>query len=145
MILGWNMSANNMLTIWKNVLKEHHKIYQDWEGKQFADIDLQWHYAVIHLDRTLCLSVKHYIADLLLKPGNLMPKKPQLSPQKCKIANYGSRIKMAPEADDSKPLDVKGILLVQQVVGALLWVGRAVSNTLLVSLSTIGSQQASAT
>ena len=27
----------------ENVLKEHHEISQDWEGKFFAGIDLQWH------------------------------------------------------------------------------------------------------
>jgi hypothetical protein len=34
---------------------------------------------------------------------------------------------------------------VQKIVGALLWIGRAVNNKLLVALSAIGSQQASAT
>ena len=77
--------------------------------------------------------------------GHLMPKKLQLSPHKCKTVNYGSRIRMAPEADDSKPLDDKGIRQVQQVVGTLLWVGQAVNNKLLVYLSAIGYQQASAT
>ena len=96
-------------------------------------------------DKFCHLSIKNYIADLLLKLEHPIPKKPQLSPHKCKRVNYGSRIQMAQEADDSKPLNDKGIRCVQQVVGALLWVGRAVSNTLLVSLSTIGSQQASAT
>ena len=74
-----------------------------------------------------------------------MPKKPQLSPHKCKTVNYGSKIQIAPEADNFKPLDDKGIRCVEQVVGALLWVGRAINNTLLVALSAIGSQQASDT
>ena len=74
-----------------------------------------------------------------------MPKKTQLSPPKCKTVNYGSRIQIAPEEDASKPLNDEGIRHVQQVVGALLWVGRAVNNELLVSLIAIGSHQASAT
>ena len=52
---------------------------------------------------------------------------------------------MAQEADTSKPLNESGIRRVQQVVEALLWVGRAVNNKLLFALSAIGSQQASAT
>ena len=127
------------------VLKEHHEISQDWEGKKFAGIDLQWHYAVKHRDRTCCLSVKHYIADLLLKLGHPVQKKPQISPHKYKTVNYGSSIQMAPEVDNSKLLDDEGIWRVQQVVGALLWVGWAVNNKLLIALSAIGSQQASAT
>ena len=71
----------------ENVLKEHHEISQDCEGKKMSDIDLQWHYAVKHRDRTCCLSVKNYISDLLLKMGHPMPKKPQLSPHKCKKVN----------------------------------------------------------
>ena len=45
----------------------------------------------------------------------------------------------------SSPLDPSGIQRVQQIVGALLWIGQAVNNKLLVALSGIGSQQASAT
>ena len=39
----------------------------------------------------------------------------------------------------------KGIKRIQGIVGALLYVGRAVNNKLLVALSAIGSQQAAAT
>ena len=127
------------------MLKEHHKISQDWEGKKFAGINLKWHYAVKHCDITCRLSVKNYIADLLLKLGHPMPKKPQLSPHKSKTVNYSNRIQMAQEEDASKPLNEADIQRVQQVVGALLWVGRAVNNKLLVAISAIGSQQAPST
>ena len=52
---------------------------------------------------------------------------------------------MAPEEDTSKPLNDAGVRHVQQIVGALLWIGWAMNSKLLVALSTIGSQQASAT
>ena len=45
----------------------------------------------------------------------------------------------------SSHLDPSGIQRVQQIVGALLWIGRAVNNKLLVALSAIGSHQASVT
>ena len=91
-----------------------------------------------------CLS-KNYITHLLIKLGHPMPKKPQRSPHRCKPINYGSKVQLTPEADTSKPLDSVGIRRVQKIVGALLWIGRAVNNKLLVALSAIGSQQASAT
>ena len=47
--------------------------------------------------------------------------------------------------DTSKPFNDAGICRVQTIVGALLWIGRAVNNKLLVALSAIGYQQASAT
>ena len=74
-----------------------------------------------------------------------MPRKPQLSPHKCREVKYGSKTQLAPEEDTSKPLNDVGIRRVQTIVGALLWIGRAVNNKLLVALSAIGSQQASTT
>ena len=50
--------------------------------------DLKWHYAVKNRDRIGRLSIKHYIAELLLKLGHPMPKKLQLSPHKWKTVNY---------------------------------------------------------
>ena len=48
---------------------------------------------------------------------------------------------MAQPKDNSPPLDDKGIEQVQRIVGALLYVGRAVNNKLLLALSAIGSNQ----
>ena len=47
--------------------------------------------------------------------------------------------------DTSPPLNEKGIKRIQGIMGALIYVERAVYNKLLVVLSTIGAQQASAT
>jgi len=52
---------------------------------------------------------------------------------------------MTPEEDTSPKLDEKGIKRVQMIVGALLFIGRAVNNKLLVALSAIGTQQSKAT
>ena len=61
------------------------------------------------------------------------------------MALDGSKTQLSPEEDTSKPLNDAGIRRVQTIVGALLWIGRAVKNKLLVALSEIGSQQASST
>ena len=34
------------------VLNEHYEMSEDWEGKKFAGIDLQWNYTKRHADRT---------------------------------------------------------------------------------------------
>ena len=60
-------------------------------------------------------------------------------------AIFGAKIQYAAEADDGAPLDKAGILRVQSIVGALLFYGRAVDNKLIVALSELGQQQASAT
>ena len=86
-----------------------------------------------------------YIANLRVKFNHADPRKPQDSPYKHAPIIYGAKIQYAAEADDSAPLDKAGILCVQSIVAALLFYGRAVDNKLLVSLSDLGQQQASAT
>ena len=72
-----------------------------------------------------------------------MPLKPQLTPHKSHEVKYGSKTQISPKGDSSKPLNDAGICRVQTIVGALLWIFRAMNNKLLVALSSIGSQQAS--
>ena len=89
--------------------------------------------------------MKYYIAKLLIKLGHPMPIKPQLSPHRCKEVKYGSKTQLSPEEDTSMLLDKAGIRRVQMIVGALLWIGQAVNDKLLVALIAIGSQQLTAT
>ena len=103
-----------------SVLKNHHDIYQDWEGNKFAGIDLDWNFATKHCDRTCHLSMKNCIKILLVKLNHPMPRKPQLSPHKCHEVKYGSKTQLAPEEDISKPLNDAVMFLVQTIVGALL-------------------------
>ena len=72
-------------------------------------------------------------------------KKPQLSPHKHRPIHYGATQQLVQPTDTSKPLNEKGIKRIQGIVGALLYVVRAVNNKLLVALSAIGAQQAAAT
>ena len=58
---------------------------------------------------------------------------------------YGAKQQMAQPGDTSPYLDDKGIKQVQGIVGALIYVWRAVNKKLLVPLSAIGDQQAAST
>ena len=99
----------------------------------------------MHANWTCSISMDGYITRVLLKYGHPRPRKPQLSPiKKCEVI-YGAKEKLTPEDNTSLPLENQGTKCVQCVVGALLYYNRAVDNKLLVSLSAIGSQQASAT
>ena len=82
-----------------------------------------------------------YIDGVLTKYGHPAPKKQQLSPHKHRPINYGTKQQMSHTEDDSPALDDKGVKRIQGIVGALLYVGRAVNNKLLVALSAIGVQQ----
>ena len=72
-------------------------------------------------------------------------KKPQYLPHKHRPIYYGATQKIVQPTDTSPPLNDKGIKIVQGIVVVLLYVGKSVNNKLLVALSAIGSQQASAT
>ena len=76
--------------------------------------------------------------------GHKLPVKKQLSPHHCRDIMYGRKVQQAPEEYSSPALDEKVVLLVHRIVVALLYYARSVNNKLLVSISAIGSQQASA-
>jgi hypothetical protein len=129
----------------KSTLQEHYTITEDWEGKKFAGINLEWNYASTHKARSCRLSMKNYIRDLLLKVGHTPPAKPQLAPHKHRKITYGAKEQHTHVASPSPKLDPKGVKRVQEIVGALLFYGRAVDNKLLVAINAIGIQQATAT
>ena len=68
-----------------------------------------------------------------------------MPPHKCYEVKYVSKTQLAPKEETSKHLNDTGIRRTQTIVGALLYIGRAVNNKLLVALSAICSQQASTT
>ena len=122
-------------------LEVDYKITTDWEGTKFAGIDLAWDYHARNAHWTCRISMKGYIAKVLLKYGHPIPKKPhlspQLSPQKHREVIYGAKEQLAPEDDTTPPLDSQDTKRVQGIVGTLLYYARAVDNKLLVRLSAI--------
>ena len=109
-------------------------------GGGYAGIDLTWDYN----NRTCRATMDGYIQQLRQKHNHPNPKKPQLSPHAHIPIEYGANPQIATPDDTSKPLDTKGIKRVQGIVGDLKYVARAVNKKLLVALSTIGTQQATA-
>ena len=86
-----------------------------------------------------------YIANLLLKYRHKALTKPQLSLNRHRKINYGSKEQLVAEEDTSPKLNNEGIKRVQGIVSAFLYYAHAVHNRLLVGLSAIGAQQVSAT
>ena len=71
--------------------------------------------------------------------------KPEYSPHKHVEPNYGQKVQYAEPTDYAPKLDSVDINLIQKIVGTFLYYGIAVDNTILVALSTIASEQYSAT
>ena len=72
-------------------------------------------------------------------------EKTQYSPHKHQPIDYGATQEIVQPTYTSPPLNDKGIKRVWGLFVVLLYVGRSVNNKLLLSLSAIGAQQASAT
>ena len=133
--------AQHLLT----VLRKDYEMTTDWTGSKFAGVDLEWNYAANHSERTCRLSMDGYIERVLRKHGHPQPKRPQHAPHKHREIIYGAAEQLTPEEDSSPELDEAGKKRIQEIVGALLYYGRAVDNKILVALSAIGAQQASPT
>ena len=68
-----------------------------------------------------------YILDIRKKYSHMPPKKPQYLPHKHQPINYGAKKQIVQTPDTITSLYDKGIKRIQGVVGALLYVVRALN------------------
>ena len=101
-----------------------------WIGKakKYTGINIKWDYVPVYKNRKAHLLMKDQIKDLISKEVHTKPIKVQILPHLHIPIVYGSTKKFTAETDKSDPLDAKGILCVQNNVGALLYYGCAVNN-----------------
>jgi hypothetical protein len=124
-----------------SVLKQDYEIDTDWEGTRYLGLTLDWDYT----ERQVHLSMPGYIAKALLRFAHPTPSKPQHQPHPHTERRYGATIQYAKNPDDSPLLLAEDKTFIQQVLGVLLYYGRAVDATILVALSSIASMQAAPT
>jgi hypothetical protein len=110
-------------------------------GNLHCGIKLLWDYKA----RTLDISMPGYIKKLLKKYKHKMPKKPQHCPYTPAPKQYGAETQAPLPEDISPKLSDKEIKEIQQVVGSILYYGRAVDITVLMALSSIASEQTQGT
>jgi Reverse transcriptase (RNA-dependent DNA polymerase) len=122
-------------------LKQDYEASVDWDAKLYSGITLNWDYK----NRTVDLSMPEYVETALSRFEHATPSKPEHQPHKHNVPQYGQVMQYVEDPDTSRPLAIDEIKRLQQIVGTFLFYGRAVDPTTLVALSTIASQQASAT
>ena len=86
-----------------------------------------------------------YIKRLRQIYEHISPKKTQHSPYRAQPKIYGAAAQDSMPTEDSTLIDDERKKLVQQIIGGVLCYGRAVDLTVLPALSSIASEQASAT
>jgi hypothetical protein len=86
-----------------------------------------------------------YVEAALHRFQHSVPTKPQHSPYQATLPQYGAKVQYIDEPDTSPLLPKSAITRIQQVIGTFLFYARAVDTTMLAALSTLASEQASAT
>jgi hypothetical protein len=106
---------------------------------------LKWNYSPIHAKRSCCLSMPGYILNICTRYKHPMPTKHQLSSHKHPKIIFGQTTQLTHVDPYSPPLSIEGVKRIQGIIGTLLYYARAVDKKLLATLSTLSSQQATAT
>ena len=125
----------------QNTLKRDYAITNDWTGKRYIGITLDWDYE----RRQVHLSMPGYVAKALKQFQHKPSTKKQHAPYPCARINYGAKKQYATQSSQAPALDKKGKRYIQQVCGKFLFLGRAVDSTLLCPISAIASQSANPT
>jgi hypothetical protein len=124
-----------------DILQAHYKTTEDWDASLYCGITVKWDF----LNRTAELSMPGYVQAALDEYQHQAPRRAQHAPHRHQPKQYGAKSQLVDPPDESPPLDPAGRQYIQKVVGKLLYYGRAVDSTLLVALSSLASQQATAT
>jgi hypothetical protein len=122
-------------------LRSLYNITTNWTASMYSGITLQWDYVA----RTVDLSMLGYIEKALEIYLDKRLKSPQHAPHAWTAPSYGSKVQLTPPADNSEPLDAGGLTRIQQIIGTLLFYGRAIDSTLLVALGTLSAAQSKGT
>jgi hypothetical protein len=120
-------------------ISKHYKVSEEIDGSRLAGMTLKWNYSQNHTKRSCFLSIPGYICNVSTKYKHPMPTKCQLSP------HFGQATLLTHDEPYSPPLSTERVKRVQGIISALLDYPRAVNNKLLATLSTLSSQQATAT
>ena len=124
-----------------SILKEHYEIAEDWKGKKFIGLTLDWDYVT----QKVHVSMPGYIDNALARFQHERPKRKQYSPHKHVSPTYGARVQYVENEQLGLPLDKTQKTYVQAVTGTLLYYARAVDSTILTALNAIATQQANPT
>ena len=113
-----------------HLLESNYRITKDWDAKTYCGLNLDWDY----INRTVDISMPGYVAKALQRFEHPTPSRKQDSPHAWTKPDYGAKQQLTPPIDDSRNLEASEKLRIQEIVGTLLYYGRAVDMTQLVAL-----------
>jgi hypothetical protein len=122
-------------------IKDLYQATTDWKGTLYCGLTLKWDYAA----RTVDMSMPGYVAKAIAKFCASTPTRPQHSPHAWQAPQYGAKIQYTTPDDTSTPLSPTAKTRLQEIIGTLLFYGRAIDSTILIALGTLASAQATGT
>jgi hypothetical protein len=102
---------------------------------------LNWDYATCKVH----LSMPGYIEKNLVWFGHVLPSKLQIQPHPHTIPTYGATVQYAKAIEASPTATKNKEKYIRQVIGVLLYYGRAFNSTILVGLNSLAAAQAKPT
>ena len=118
-------------------LKTIHKISEDWDGKLYCGLNLEWDY----YKREVLVSMPNYVTKALHKLQHPTPKRAQYSPNQCSRPNYGATKKLVTPLDTSPPIPKERKGKIQNIIGTFVYYACAVYCTMLPAVNTLSEQQ----
>jgi len=122
-------------------LEAKYTISQDWNGSTYLGLTLDWDYE----NGTVDLSMPGYIEKALQRFQHTAPTRPQHAPHQWIPPQYGAKVQLTDPIDTMKHIDKPQTKRLQQVIGVLLYYGRALDLTMLVTLGSLAAAQAEGT
>jgi hypothetical protein len=122
-------------------LSKDYVLKVDWAGTKYCGLSFAWDYA----NHTVDISMPGYIDRALQRFAHPTPTKPQPLPHAWARPHYGAKQQFAPADDITAELPAADKTRIQEIIGVLLFYGRAVGSTLIAALGTIATQQSAPT
>jgi hypothetical protein len=118
-----------------------YEISIDWTGTKYLGLTLAWDYNA----RTCDISMPGYIARTLQRFKVGAQTRAQHSPHAWMKPQYGAKIQYSTPTDESAALPASDRQRLQEIIGTLLYYGRAIDSSLLVALGTLSAAQTKGT
>ncbi len=126
---------------WRSDTHTHYKCSQDWDGKKYLIIYIDWDYE----QRKVHVLMLNSVPEALLRFQHKTPKMPQHQPYPHIKPTYGATRQYAEANNMSELLSKENKMYIQEVFGTFLYYARCVDSSMLPALGTLATQQATPT
>ena len=123
------------------ILRSEYEVSDDWEGKRYIGLTLDWDYA----KRKVHLSMPGFVGEACKEFKHPRPKRKQDSPYPWSPPKYGAKQQYAKQDSNEPILGKDEIKYIQRVVGKFNFFARAIDGTMQPALSALASEQAAPT